>query len=213
MHKQYRVALYRLSLGLLAFTAIITQYTVSLERPSFNPVNFFSFFTIASNVLAATIFTTAGTLSLLGIALPQRALLRGAATMYMTVTGIVYVLLLSGLEANLGMTLGWVNAVLHYVMPVAVLIDWLVSAPEKRLTFRAGLIWLAFPILYLAYSLLRGHSTGWYPYPFLDPTEHGYMYVALVCTAILLVALLLVWLLTSTTRLKGTPSSRSKKRA
>jgi membrane protease YdiL (CAAX protease family) len=33
--------------------------------------------------------------------------------------------------------------------------------------------WLAWPLVYLAYSLVRGAVVDWYPYPFLDPDESG----------------------------------------
>ena len=39
---------------------------------------------------------------------------------------------------------------------------------------------LIFPVLYLLYIVLRGHSVDWYPYPFLNPaTVGGYGIVAL----------------------------------
>ena len=39
---------------------------------------------------------------------------------------------------------------------------------------------LIFPVLYLLYVVLRGHSLDWYPYPFLNPaTVGGYGIVAL----------------------------------
>ncbi|MDQ3057292.1 MAG: Pr6Pr family membrane protein, partial [Pseudomonadota bacterium] len=37
-----------------------------------------------------------------------------------------------------------------------------------------------FPATYLVYTLLRGMTTGWYPYPFLNPaTAGGYTGVAM----------------------------------
>jgi hypothetical protein len=33
--------------------------------------------------------------------------------------------------------------------------------------------WLAFPLAYFAYSLIRGAAVGWYPYPFIDPRQSG----------------------------------------
>ena len=53
-----------------------------------------------------------------------------------------------------------------------------------RLTFRRALVWVVFPMAYLAYSLVRGAITGWYPYPFLDPREHGYTGVLVVSAAV-----------------------------
>ncbi|MEC5179728.1 Pr6Pr family membrane protein [Arthrobacter sp. CG_A4] len=84
---------------------------------------------------------------------------------YMTITGIVYSLLLSDVEVNT--PIPWVNVVLHFTIPTVMVIDWLVDLPRIRVSLRESLIWLAFPLLYLVYSLLRGPIVGWYPHPFL----------------------------------------------
>jgi hypothetical protein len=63
--------------------------------------------------------------------------------------------------------------VLHYVMPVAVLLDWLLQPPSTSLTMKHLAVGLIFPAAYLAWSLIRGAGVGWYPYPFLDPAHAG----------------------------------------
>ena len=100
------------------------------------------------------------------------------------------------------MTLPWVNIALHYVMPAAVLIDWFMDLPNRRMQFKRALVWLVFPALYLVYSLVRGEAIGWYPYPFLDPANNGYEGVAVASIGILLGMLALTWLLTKSTYLR-----------
>ena len=39
-------------------------------------------------------------------------------------------------------------------------------------------LWMAFPVAYCAYALLRGAQSGLYPYPFLEADELGYARVA-----------------------------------
>jgi hypothetical protein len=39
-------------------------------------------------------------------------------------------------------------------------------------------IWLIFPLIWLALTLIRGAVDTWYPYPFLDPDSGGYRSVA-----------------------------------
>ena len=34
--------------------------------------------------------------------------------------------------------------------------------------------WLAFPFLWLSYTLVRGEAEDWYPYPFVDVSKLGY---------------------------------------
>lgn len=196
MSRRNLLIAYRLAFALLALAAVVAQVVISTGRPTFSLANFLSFFTIESNLLAAGVF-------LAGAAASSRdrevsPTLRGAALIAMTMTGIIYTLLLSGLEESLQTATPWVNTVLHYVMPVVVVIDWLVDQPARRLALRDAAVWLAFPLAYVAYSLLRGPLVDWYPYPFLDPRDQGYAAVALTSTviALLVVAAVLavVWL-------------------
>lgn len=187
----------RLATGLLAAVALAAQFRYWLPRPTFHPLNFFSFFTIQSNILFAFVF--------LAIALPFRrrdetawTSLRGATTVYLATTGLVYAALLSGLEESLAMTIPWVNLVLHTVTPIAALVDWLVDSPRRKLGVSHVALWLVYPAAYLGYSLARGARIGWYPYPFLnpgDPPDYGrvagfglgiFAVVALLALAVLL---------------------------
>jgi hypothetical protein len=47
------------------------------------------------------------------------------------------------------------------------------------------LLWLIFPLAWLAFTLIRGAVDNWYPYPFLDPDNGGYRSVAYHVAAIL----------------------------
>lgn len=157
----------RLFLAITGAVAIATQLTASIESGR-NLVNFFSFFTIESNILAIILLVLVG-FKQQGSRL---AVFRGAVTLYMTMTGVIYALLLSGNEVALQTTIPWVNAVLHYMLPAAILADWLLFPPSRGVNPRTVFWWLAYPLAYVIYSLVRGHVTGWYPYPFLNATEH-----------------------------------------
>ncbi|MCU1543869.1 MAG: hypothetical protein JWM50_1734 [Microbacteriaceae bacterium] len=153
-------------------------------------VNFFSFFTIESNVAAAVVLVVGAVMLVVrrGDDSPGYTLVRASVVTYMVVTGIVYNLLLRGIELPQGSTLGWSNEILHVVAPVYLLVDW-IFAP-RRTQLHARRIWtvLVFPIAWVAYTLVRGPlTTGeaagtryWYPYPFLDPNNspNGYLSVA-----------------------------------
>lgn len=169
--------------SLLGLTAVATEITVLLQRGQFSPTNFFSFFTVLSNVFAAVVLSLSASRSQARLA-SGFALVRGAAALYMATTGIVFSVLLSGLDSDVLTAVPWDNIVLHYIMPVAVVLDWALDSPGVRLTFRRALVWVVFPMAYLAYSLVRGAITGWYPYPFLDPREHGYTGVLVVSAAV-----------------------------
>lgn len=165
--------------------------------------NFFSFFTIESNVMAIGILALGAAYSL-GMAREPAwfGTARAAVTTYMVVTGIVYNLLLRGIELPQGTTVGWSNEILHVVGPLIVLLDWLLFADSRRLPRRAVWWIVAFPIAWVAYTLLRGAvgvdprtGLGWYPYPFLNPdtSANGYssvvFYVLLIAGVITLAGL------------------------
>jgi hypothetical protein len=101
----------------------------------------------------------------------------------MTVTLIVFALLLSGTDVDTAIP--WVNAVVHQLLPVVMIVDWLIDPPADRLTIRQGLAWLIPPLIWIVYTMIRGPIAGWYPYPFLDPTNGGYGSVAVTTLVIL----------------------------
>lgn len=192
MNIQRLRAIYRAGFGLLTLTALAVQYFTSRTLPTFSPVNYFSYMTNLSNLLGAIVFLWFGVSTRRTLGMEQ---LRGAATLYLTVVFVVYVLLLS--DIPLGILRPWVNVVLHYIMPVAALFDWAFSPPQRRLEVRLTLTWLGLPLVFVIYSLIRGASIGWYPYPFLDPTKvGGYAVVATYCVSITVVFVLFGILLT-----------------
>jgi len=152
---------------------------------AFAPGNYFFFFTILSNILAAVLMTGQ---SLWPVWMDRNGMFRGAVTMYMTITGMVYAVLLAPIEADVGLIDPWVNFVLHSLGPVALLNDWLLFPPAHRLKTSALWVWMGFPVVYFAVTLIRGPIADWYPYPFLDPRgDGGYASVAAYSVAVLLV--------------------------
>src|SRR5688572_45 len=117
MRKQPIVAGYRIVFALIGIVAMATQLEKVWDRPN-NPANFFSFFTIESNILAVAVL-------LYGVSQPTMVgrsqtldLVRGAAVLYMTVTFIVYGVLLAGYQEELQTTIPWVDTVVHRVLPI-----------------------------------------------------------------------------------------------
>jgi hypothetical protein len=163
----------RLAFGTLAVVAMTYQFAVLNVEPGYAKGNFFSFFTIQSNILAvAALF--------LLVAVPRNsrtALFDGArqaAVLYIAITGVVFALLLSGLQEDVQTSASWVDLVVHKLMPVVLVADWLIDPPRHRLPAWTVLAWLAYPASWLAYTLIRGEIVDWYPYPFVDVSSHGY---------------------------------------
>jgi hypothetical protein len=177
---------YRIFFGLLTLTAIGYQFALRASQGSFDPVNFFSFFTIQSNLFAAAVLLVAGMRRNRGEhGSVTWDLARGAAVVYLATTGVVYGLLLTGYTDALQTATPWVNTVLHRIVPLVIVVDWMLCPPSRHIPFRQALVWIIYPIVYLAYTLARGPVVGWYPYPFLDPRgAGGYLAVAAYCAAI-----------------------------
>lgn len=170
------------ALGVVMLLALVVAY---------GNTTFFFYFTVLSNILATAL--------MLGQAaspawMTRNGSIRGAVTLYMTITGLVFAVLLAPIEADVGILDPWVNFVLHSLGPAAVLIDWLLFSPDWPLPRNIVWLWLVFPAMYLVVSLVRGPGADFYPYPFLDPRlPGGYGRVSLYVVAVALVFLVTGW--------------------
>ena len=184
----------RLFFALLTLAAIAAQLVVHI-RKGFNIVNFFSYFTNLSNIFAAVVMLI-GAIYLVRHREPTATddLIRGASVAGMAVVGIAFSVLLR--NEDLGSLMPWVNCVIHYIMPVVVVLDWLYQPQKSKLGFTQIAYWLIFPLLYLAYVLIRGALVGFYPYPFLNPANvGGYQVVFLYSVVMVALFLLISWIL------------------
>jgi hypothetical protein len=165
--------------------ALVDQFFFGRDLPTFRAVNFFSYFTVLSNIFAAVLL---GLLAVRPDLVADRtvSVVRGAVTLYMAVTGIVYNVLLAPAAADVSTNLDWVNVVVHMIGPLVVVLDYLVDPPPVRPTIGETATWLIFPAVWLAYTMLRGPVADWYPYPFLDPDLESVGSIVITCTGILI---------------------------
>ncbi len=204
------VNLARLAFAAAAVSAMSYQFAASTNRPTFTAGNFFSFFTIQSNILAAAMLALTAI-----VRRRERTRLfdaaRGGVTLYIAITGVVFALLLSGLQEDLQTTVPWADFVLHKLTPIVLVADWLLDPPRHRLSPWAAAAWLGYPAAWLAYTLVRGADTGWYPYPFVDVDKLGYggvfwrCAVLLVCFAGAACAVVLIGNVRARGRSEGAP--------
>lgn len=149
---------------------------------------FFSYFTIQSNIAAllASLAVVRGR----PLDSPAGRALRLAALVGMTVTCIVYIVVLSGDSTSTGID-QVANLMLHYFGPPIFVLAWVIFGPWLALSAAdvpRALIW---PLLWIVYTLIHGAITDWYPYPFIDVATKGYGKVAVNIAAITLFALVL----------------------
>lgn len=168
---------------------------------------FVAYFTIQSNLLVAAATT-------LLARDPSRdgagfRALRLAATVGITVTGLVHFLLLRPLLDLTGAD--WLaDKMLHMAVPVLAVIGWLAFGPRPRIDARAIAVALAWPIAWLAVTLAVAGATHWVPYPFLDFRVEGWAHVAVVCLGITaLFAALVAGFRYADRRLAGEPAPAS----
>lgn len=181
-----------MGLAFMAWFAIILQLFITIE----NYTNFFSYFTILSNLLVA-VSLTCSTL------MPHTTLgkyfssvrVQSAIALYIFIVGLVYNLVLRGIWEPKGWQLAADN-LLHVIVPALYMLCWLAFTPKGHLNWKDGIVWAYFPLAYLIYSLIRGYLIGWYPYPFLNVTQLGYQKVfvnsGLMVVAFVVVGLLLI---------------------
>ncbi|MCU1502455.1 MAG: Integral rane protein [Ilumatobacteraceae bacterium] len=108
---------------------------------------------------------------------------RLAGLVCITVTGVVYYSLLAADQHLHGIAL--VGDVLaHAVSPVLFVGTWLLLGPRGRLRPRHVRQMLAFPVLWIVLTLLRGATVRVYPYDFVDVGANGYAAVFVTVVAL-----------------------------
>lgn len=153
----------------------------SFESTAGRVVNFFSFFTVQSNILVAV--TTALLASNLRRTSTLFRTLRLDAVVAIAITGIVFHVALADLQELTGWD--WAaDFLLHTLSPILAVLGWVVFGPRGQITWDIVRLAVIFPVAWLAYALVRGaivqdrFGRDYYPYPFLNAQEHGYLVVA-----------------------------------
>lgn len=165
----------------LACFALALQLWLTIFAPmeaqfgtGFRIGNFFSYFTILTNLLVAVSLTISRGLpkSILGKFFSRGAVQTGMGV-YIALVGVIYSLLLRNLWNPQGAG-KLADVLLHDGVPVLYVIYWAAFVPKGTLRWKHAFLWLIYPIAYMIYTLIRGIMTGWYPYPFIDVGVLGY---------------------------------------
>jgi len=77
------------------------------------------------------------------------------------------------------------TTVLHLVVPLLYVADWIILFPKGDLKWRHVPRWLLFPLIFAVYTLVRGELSGFYPYPFVNAAKLGYARVGSNCLFLL----------------------------
>ncbi|MGY6521663.1 MAG: Pr6Pr family membrane protein [Mongoliitalea sp.] len=185
-----------------AWSAVTMQYWIMLEATPLAigtaTIRFFSYFTILTNTLLAIYFSSQvhGHLHEGGKIWKKPGTLT-AITVYIVVVGLVYQVVLRGIWDPQGMA-RLTDELLHTLNPLLALVFWWLFEDKKAVEWKQLPYWLIYPLLYFVYTVIHGHLSGFYPYPFVDLNTISvgqliinFLVLALVFTGI---ASLLVWI-------------------
>lgn len=135
------------------------------------------YFTNQTCFLVVVAFTWAGIASLLRRRQPP-AWFTGAVTLFAAITGLVSWFVLAPEDPDapavfLGLTDGQIE---HEVLPLAVVADFLLLTPHRRLRGLTAAQWLLYPLAYFAFTTIRGFVSpgSEYPYGFVDLDALGW---------------------------------------
>ena len=172
-------------------------------------VRYFSFFTMLTNTLVATALTCAlSRRDSRGHRFFRAPEVVGGITASILLVAIAYSLLLRHLWRPDG--LHWVaDELLHDVVPMLFALYWWLFVPKGLLRFKHVLLWMAYPVLYFAYILLRGNLIGDYMYYFIDAGTLGYPQALLNASGVLVGFVLIALLLLLLDWIKGRSLIRS----
>lgn len=142
------------------------------------------YYTIQSNILVFIVFLyiTIKTLDdiktdgINGVSMPM-PYFKGAVTMAIIVTGVIYHFLLMPTHFTMGgiSPLDFVgNIILHYIVPIMVFLDWIIFDKKNSYRLFDPLIWLCIPFIYFIFVLIQAqfgffipNQNTPYPYPFI----------------------------------------------
>lgn len=159
---------------ILQFATIVPGWLQQGKSMSESLVQFFSYFTILTNLMVA-ITTSAALLfphSAFGKFCAKPSTIT-AVTLYIVVVGLVYNTVLRPLYHPQG----WAQVAdetVHSAVPMLYVIYWLFFALRGVLYWTNAIYWLLYPLLYLLYTFTHGAVSGYYPYPFMDVKAIGY---------------------------------------
>ncbi len=202
--------IYMAVMAVSGWFALVLQFPLALASAHVRGIslagavtNYFSFFTILTNILVAlglscSLWTPGSTLGRYF----GRPGVRTGLALYIGVVGAVYALVLRELWSPAGLQ-KVADVLLHELLPVLYVLYWVLFVSTTRLAWKSVLWWLIYPAVYLVYTLLHGEFSGWYPYPFVDVGAIGFGRVLLNSAGLLVVFLMAGIGLVGITRWRG----------
>ncbi len=168
----------RLITGFGLIGSVIWQVTDRTLNNNFRPFEYFAYFSIVGAVFAGALLLVTGVRAFKQLEEGKRLeIARLSLTVAMIVVGVVYHALLADVASDVRdgdyVWPVFPNEFIHTYGPVLIVIDYLLSNKEFKLRMRAAFWVVAFPLLWLTFSVIRGIITNWWPYWFINPNGEG----------------------------------------
>lgn len=210
---------YRIIFVLISAAGLILQFSNSF---AYGKV-LICYYTILSNILCFLYFVY------LVLARPkkEKPLLKGAITMCITITGLVYHFMLSGgtMGSATGLSAQIIsNYILHYIVPIMVILDYLLFFEKGKYKWFHPFVWLVIPYVYAAFIFIRAYfgeaifmgfgpdsKPSRFPYPFVDVDLLGMNKVVLMIIGITFAFLILGFISYGIDKLLGKKLNNTEK--
>jgi hypothetical protein len=183
--------------GALVLASIVFQIADKVVHNDFKPSEYFSYFTIQSSLINVVVLVVGGILAFrLDRDTVLYATLRVSIVAYAVITAVVYNALLRNIPYTGYHGIQWPNEVDHVWIPIFIVLEWLLAPGRPALRWTALRVVVIYPLVWLAFTMVRGAITGWFPYPFLEPST-GFVsviaYILGISAFIIGVASLAIW--------------------
>ncbi len=170
------LGIFRAALGIALLGSVAWQVNNRIAANLFRPAEYFTFFSITTSIFAGVVALYGAYVLFRDKPETERLQsLRLITTVSMIIVGVVYHALL-GDSAVDPRDIGYEwpvipNLVIHTWAPIAIVFDYLLSVRGAVPKWRRSLWVIAYPLSWLAFSIVRGLIDGWWPYWFINPNS------------------------------------------
>ena len=180
------IFIFRIIIVIISFLGLYLNF-FSLENFSLMPL--ISYFTILSNLfcfLFYLILIIKMSINYKNYQDKNGTFFKGTMILCVTVTFLVFHNILKSTTFTMiskEYIMSWANIIVHYLVPLLVLTEWLLFSPKNHLKYIDAFKWLIFPFLYWVIITING-LTGYqypdgsnFPYFFLDLNRFGFLII------------------------------------
>jgi len=196
------ILIYRLIFAALSWFTIIAGAVIYVITygPILEWFNSFKAFTMQTNLIVTIWFT----LAIIWHNKPESlekitGLLKGAFTLYITITFVIFAILLQMFYRPTGWA-AFSNLVLHYITPIAFIVDWILTENKVQYKWNYLPYWIIYPICYIVFAVIHGTITGNYLYYFFNISALGILGFVMYVSILILFGIVLGCLYIATNR-------------